>query len=254
MDDMAPAPGSAVDPGQTEEPRTPGRLHALKDKDTFIVADSRGDILGAADGLFHNDTRLLSRFRLLLGREPPSLLSGAVSADNVFFTFNGANQALPLPGGPIGPPGVLHVERKRFLWRERLFERITCVNYSRDEVLTPLSVEFGADFRDMFEVRGVKRERRGDLSAPEINGRSVAFRYVGLDAVERSSVISFSDPPVRLSGSRADYLYPCAPRGGWSSIWRSAPPPRSRPAASGSAPMRRPPAGTCAAASATGRG
>ncbi|WP_304176352.1 amylo-alpha-1,6-glucosidase [Phenylobacterium aquaticum] len=213
MDDLAPAPGSDVEQGQAEEPRTPQRLHALKDKDTFIVADSRGDILGAADGLFHNDTRLLSRFRLLLGREPPSLLSGAVSADNVFFTFNGANQELPLPGGPIGPPGVLHVERKRFLWRERLFERITCVNYSRDEVLTPLSIEFGADFRDMFEVRGAKRARRGVTFPAQVDGRTVAFRYEGLDAVERSSVITFSDPPLRLSATRADYLYPLRPEG-----------------------------------------
>jgi glycogen debranching enzyme len=53
----------------------------------------------------------------------------------------------------MGPPGVLHIERKRFLWGERLFERICCVNYSRDTVLLPLTLEFDADFKDMFEVR-----------------------------------------------------------------------------------------------------
>ena len=207
MDDLAPAPESGVEQGVIEEPRTPHRLHALKDRDTFIVADDYGDIAGGGDGLFHNDTRILSRFRLLLGGRPASLLSAGIAQDNVFFTFNGANQALPYPGGPVGPPGVLHVERKRFLWEERLYERIACMNYSRDVVLLPLTIEFAADFRDMFEVRGMKRHQRGLLLPPELDGRRARFRYEGLDRVERSSVISFSDPPGRLSPGRAEYMY-----------------------------------------------
>jgi len=213
MDDLAPAPEAVLEQGETGEARVPHRLYALKDKDTFVVADAFGDILGAADGLFHNDTRILSRFRLLLGDRPPSLLSAAIAQDNVFFTSNGANQALPYPGGPVGPPGVLHVERKRFLWQERLFERIRCKNYSRDVVLLPLSLEFGADFHDMFEVRGMKRAKRGYLRAPELDGRSVRFRYEGLDQVERTSLIAFSDPPGRLSSYRADYMYSLQPEG-----------------------------------------
>lgn len=213
MDDLAPAPDAPVETGDTGEPRVPYRLFALKDKDTFVVADAFGDIVGTGDGLFHNDTRILSTFRLLLGGRPPSLLSAAIGQDNVFFTSHGANQALPYPGGPVGPPGVLHVERKRFLWEERLYERICCVNYSRDVVLIPLSVEFAADFRDMFEVRGLHREHRGLLHPPEIDGRSVCFRYEGLDKVERCSVIAFSDPPARISGHRADYMYSLQPEG-----------------------------------------
>ncbi len=213
MDDLAPAPDAPVETGETGEPRVPHRLFALKDKDTFVVADAFGDIIGAGDGLFHNDTRILSTFRLLLGGRPPSLLSAAIAQDNVFFTSHGANQALPYPGGRVGPPGVLHVERKRFLWEERLYERICCVNYSRDVVLIPLSVEFGADFRDMFEVRGLHRDKRGRLHPPTVDGRSVRFRYDGLDGVERTSLITFSDPPARISGQRADYMYSLQPEG-----------------------------------------
>src|ERR1700742_1593282 len=123
MDDLAPAPGAPAEQGEVKEPRVPHRLFALKDEDTFLVADAFGDILGAGDGLFHNDTRIISRWRLLLAGKPPSLLSSALAQDNVFFTFNGANQALPYPGGPVGPPGILHVERKRFFWEERLYEK-----------------------------------------------------------------------------------------------------------------------------------
>ena len=113
----------------------------------------------------------------------------------------------------MAPPGVLHIERKRFLWEERLYERITLVNYSRDEVIIPLTIEFGADFRDMFEVRGMRRKARGRLDPPELDGRSVRFSYCGLDGVERASVIAFSDPPGRLREHSAEYMYPMRPEG-----------------------------------------
>ena len=99
------------------------------------------------------------------------------------------------------------VERKRFLWEERLYERITCTNYSRDVVILPLAIEYGADFHDMFEVRGMKRARRGYQQGPQLVGRSVRFVYEGLDQVERTSIIAFSDPPARLSASRAEFMY-----------------------------------------------
>jgi len=205
--DLAPSPEAPVEWGEMEEPRLPARLHALKDRDTFVVADSLGDILGLADGLFHDDTRILSRWRLRLGANSPTLLSGAVSQDNVFFSSHMVNGALVTPGGPVGPPGVLHVERKRFLWEERLYERITIVNYSRSVVILPLAFEFDVDFRDMFEVRGAVRRARGTHFPVEVGERSVRFRYEGLDKVERCSSIIFSDPPSKLSADHAEFLY-----------------------------------------------
>lgn len=213
MDDLGAAPAAIGQLGETHEPRVPAKLYALKDRDTFIVADALGDIAGQGDGLFHDDTRLLSRFRLLLGNQPPSLLSAAISRDNVYFTSHCSNQNLPIPGGPVAPPGVLHVERKRFLWQDRLYERIKLVNYSRDEVIVPLVVEFAADFHDMFEVRGLRRPRQGDRQPPQFDGRSIRFGYMGLDGKERASVISFSDPPGRLTETRAEFMYPLRPEG-----------------------------------------
>ncbi len=213
MDDLAPAPEAPVALGETGEPRVPHRLYALKDKDVFMVADAFGDIVGQGDGLFHDDTRILSRFQLLLGSHSPSLLSAAIGRDNVFFTSHTANQNMPFPGGPVAPPGVLHIERKRFLWDRRLYERICLMNYSRDEVIIPLVFEFDADFRDMFEVRGLTRAKRGRHHAAEVGERSVTFRYDGLDGIERTSVVTFSDPPGRLSSNRAEYFYPLGPEG-----------------------------------------
>src|SRR5690606_32622319 len=144
-----------------EEHRNEGplRMLALKAGDCFLVADGHGDILGGPDGLFHADTRTLSRLRLLIGGSSPTLLSSGVSSDNVVFTFHGANRPLPPAGGRVVAPGGLHVERQRLVQGDRLYERIRLTNHGLDEVLAPLSIEFGADFRDIFEVRGQPRRR-----------------------------------------------------------------------------------------------
>jgi glycogen debranching enzyme len=190
----------------------PLRMLALKDGDCFLVADGHGDILGGSDGLFHADTRVLSRLRLLIGGRSPTLLSSGVSSDNVVFTFHGANRPLPPAGGRTVPPGVLHVERQRLVRGARMFECIRLTNHGLDEVLAPMSIEFGADFRDIFEVRGQTRRKRGALERPQPDGRHVTFRYEGLDGVVRTSVIAFSEPPARLFPDRADFLASFQPR------------------------------------------
>ncbi|NBB16266.1 amylo-alpha-1,6-glucosidase, partial [Caulobacter sp. SLTY] len=190
----------------------PLKMLALKAGDCFLVADGHGDILGGSDGLFQADTRTLSRLRLLIGGSSPTVLSSGVSADNVMFTFHGANRPLPPAGGRVVAPGVLHVERQRLVHGERLYERIRLTNHGLDEVLAPVSVEFAADFRDIFEVRGNTRRRRGRLERPTLDGRTVSFRYEGLDGVTRTSVISFSEPPARLTIERADFLAAFGPR------------------------------------------
>src|ERR1700759_187720 len=115
----------------------------------------------------------------MLGSEPPSLLSAAIGTDIVFSTPHTAIQNLPFPGGPVAPPGVLHIMRKRFLWEDRLFECVRMVNYSRDAVVIPLLIQYDADFRDMFDVRGLKRDKRGTVHPPQMDGRSVALSYTG---------------------------------------------------------------------------
>ena len=161
VDELAPNVHGPIEWGEVEEPRTPQRMFALKDRDTFVVADSHGDILGAGDGVFHDDTRILSRWELLVDDARPTLLSGAISQDNVVFTAQSLNKALPAPGGPVTPPGILHIERKRFVWEERIYERVIISNYGTEAVTLPLAFEFDADFHDMFEARGARRPRRG---------------------------------------------------------------------------------------------
>ena len=79
-------------------PREPHRQFALKHEDCFVVADGYGDIRGTGDGLFRDDTRVLSRFRLFVGGRMPSLLGASLSQDNILFTANLTNLPLTAPG------------------------------------------------------------------------------------------------------------------------------------------------------------
>jgi glycogen debranching enzyme len=205
VNDVSNAADAPVEWGEIEEPRIPQRLYALKNRDTFLVADSHGDIVGAADGLFHNDTRILSRWELRLADHTPMLLSGSVSQDNVYFTSHCLNRAIPAPGGPDAPQGIVHIQRKRFLWDERLYEQIRVTNYGRRTVELPIGLNFAADFRDMFEVRGARRQRRGQTMGPELGDACVRFRYDGLDGETRTCVVKFSDPPTALTENQASF-------------------------------------------------
>jgi glycogen debranching enzyme len=193
------------------EARGPIGLFALKHDDTFLVADSIGDIWGGVDGLFRDDTRVLSRFRLSIGGAAPSLLGSGVSHDNVFFRANVTNRPLPQLGDHSYPENVIHVERARFLWRERLYERLTLTNYGERDVPAALVLEFGADFVDIFEVRGYARAARGRLLPNEVSREGVLLRYEGLDNVVRASQLAFSHAPQRLTETRAEFA-PVLPR------------------------------------------
>ena len=72
--------------GESVEATGLEQLMALKEGDTFLVADGWGDMKGGADGLFAGDTRVLSRWAMTVGLLKPSRLSSGVSQDNVFFS------------------------------------------------------------------------------------------------------------------------------------------------------------------------
>lgn len=211
--DPTPAPANVPEQPGTTEQRIPFRLFALKEGDTYMVADAYGDILGAGDGLFRNDTRMLSRWKMTLGGKQPNLLGAAVAQDNVFFTSNLSNRPLPELGGQSTPEGVIHVERARFLWGDRLYERWTLTNYDDQDAVVPLEIEFGSDFLDMFEVRGMRRLHRGRNLPSSISDRAVVFGYEGLDKVVRTSVLTFSEAPARLIERRAEFRIELPKRG-----------------------------------------
>jgi glycogen debranching enzyme len=191
-------------------PREPHRQFALKHEDCFVVADEHGDIQGSGDGLFRNDTRVLSRLKLYVNGSQPALLGASLSQDNILFTANLSNR-VQTNDNPI-PHGVVHIERSRLLWQDRMYEQVAITNYWGRQLVVPVRFEFSADFRDMFEVRGTTRSRRGRAHDADVSKSWVSYLYEGLDSVVRRSTIAFSHTPDSLDMGQAEFSVTVGPR------------------------------------------
>jgi glycogen debranching enzyme len=161
---------------QERRPRT------LKHGETFAVFDHNGDIvqgLASPEGLFHADTRHLSRSTLTLGGRRPLLLSSTLRADNATLTCDLTNPDLFEGERLVLEHDIIHIRRTKFLWQGGCYERLGISNYSSAEQQLNLQLSVGADFADLFEVRGSRRERRGILHEPEIGPDQVLFMPTG---------------------------------------------------------------------------
>src|SRR5919197_194266 len=144
--------------------RLDDRTRVLKHGDTFAVFDRFGDIEAPGPpelGIYHQDTRFLSRLALRLGRNRPLLLSSTVKDDNALLTVDLTNPDFTIDGQVTVPRGTLHIFRTMFLWQGTCYERLRVYNYGLMPLDIPLYLQFDSDFADIFEVRGVRRERRG---------------------------------------------------------------------------------------------
>jgi glycogen debranching enzyme len=178
----------------------------LKDANTFLLADALGDIQGSDDGLFTNDTRILSRYELKIAGRRPSLLGAAVNQDNTLFTAHLTNRPLPALGEHSIPQGVIHIERNRFLCDGCLYEQLKFTNFSDENAQVPLKLQFAADFVDIFEVQGLVRKARGDYLPSSVDDRTIRLAYRGRDALVRSTRIKFSQSPRAVSAEEAEFF------------------------------------------------
>src|SRR5688500_12975575 len=107
------------------------------------------------------------------------------------------NPALGLDGGQTILTNTLSLRRNRLL-SGGMRERIGLYNYSSSSVSLRLRIDLGADFRDMFDIRGFPRNRRGTMHEPEMRDGLLTLRYSGLDGKERHTSISFDPSPTHF--------------------------------------------------------
>jgi len=208
----AEAPLEAAFTITASEPARPPR--ALKYGDTFIVLDGRGDISassGDSAGLFHDDTRHLSRLELLVNGTPPLLLGSNLRDDNSAFSVDLTNPDLMDGQHIVLEKDRVHILRTIFLWRGTAYQRLGVRNYGDQAVDLQLSVLFENDFADLFEVRGAHRARRGTATAKLHGDDRVLLVYQGLDAKTRRTALNFDPPPNRLTTAAAAYDLHLAP-------------------------------------------
>lgn len=186
--------------------RTSGPHRVLKQGEAFGVFDQYGDIVpGEEQGIYYKGTRYLSGLELLLAGHRPLLLSSTVSDDNAAFVADFTNLDVCRDGRVELPHGTIHLLRSRVLADGYAVDRIRASNHSRRTVEIPIAVRYHADFADVFEVRGMTRQAKGEM-LPVRAGTECVLGYRGLDGVERRTCLGWSRPPDAVDAGHAEFL------------------------------------------------
>jgi glycogen debranching enzyme len=175
----------------------------LKHDDAFLIVNRLGEIHATGrgeQGIYYRGTRHVSRLSLRFARRPSMLLCSSVLENNLFLAVDLSNAEMNLDGRVV-PHGTIHLGRRALLRDGCYFERVHVRNYSGREVHFPLTLEFDADFADIFEVRGTERLKRGERKPAELADMSVRLPYVGLDGCERSTEFTFARKPDHVAAN-----------------------------------------------------
>ncbi len=182
------------------------RIQVLKSNDGFAVFSRHGEVGRAGlgeHGLYFLGLRHLSQWEILFEDREPMLLNSTVRPDNGRLVVDLTTPPLSQDGALWLPRGVIHLRRELVAHDSVLAERLTLTSYHGETGRFRIAYRFGSDFRDIFEVRGMRRDRRGDDRPPEISADAVVLGYRGLDGVLRRTRIGFSPAPASLSAERA---------------------------------------------------
>jgi glycogen debranching enzyme len=169
---------------------------AVKEGETFLYSDLEGNLDHGGDyglGLYSKDTRFLSHFRMTVSGRDPVLLSS--SSERAYMSYVDLTNPDLYEGEVLSvPQQTLNIRRIRAI-NGRLFERVRVKNYNAFAVSIDLEFVFGADFADIFEVRGMLQEQHAPPEDPSVLDGRIEFGADGLDHVRRITRIAFGAQP-----------------------------------------------------------
>jgi glycogen debranching enzyme len=187
----------------------------------FLITDQHGNITAPCQqsplGLFYDDTRFLSHYELKVRSGPPSLLSVQVS-HSYGGQFDLAITDADFGGDSWDPKNCVHIQRQVLL-SDSMIERVTLSNYLPKAIDYWLELSLAADFADIFEVRGWKRDRPGQYYEPQANHSSIRFPYRGADNALIETIIKFHEPPTEIHAKGARWKMDLPPKGHFQVEW-----------------------------------
>jgi glycogen debranching enzyme len=181
----------------------------LKDGGVYLVTRPDGDIPEGGPhgyGLYYHDCRFLSTYTLTLdGRGPIVLVSTGSSGYAGIFELT--NPELPSEGGGTLDRHELAVRWDRVVegGGPAVHESLRVHNYGAAPVDVILALTFGADFADVFTVRGLADAPRGQRHPARWAGGVLHLRYDGLDELRRATEIRFFRAPDHAEGGCARF-------------------------------------------------
>lgn len=179
----------------------------LKCGDAFLITNVRGDLAASRQemGLFWHGTRFLRTCNLSLEGRPLMALSHHVATMGDACQIDLTNVPLTAARDLAIEQGEIHVNRSIELHSDSLTQTLTVTSFHGVSVPVTFSLKLDADFTDLFEVRGITRERRGALQPIRANKQAMVFGYQGLDNVEREARIEVEPAASRVLPGRIDW-------------------------------------------------
>jgi glycogen debranching enzyme len=186
----------------------------LKDGETFAMLDSRGEISPEThpdSGIFHRGARHVSRLQLLLWGQPPAVLSSTERGEMGVHVSHLSSSSAPHAGGDSPPPGAVHLERSTLLTPTACLQQVSFTSFEPGVLAVPLTLRFDADFRDIFEVRGVRRPARG-RTVHSCGSDGLLWVYHGLDGEDRCTALQLSGKVQEVGDTHLSLMLHLEPR------------------------------------------
>lgn len=146
-------------------------------------------------GFYYADTRFLSCLELRLNGTEPIFLSRSVR-DSHIAQVELTNKDF-ISKGQLVPLHTIHLRLLRLV-KDGFYQRLRLINFNQYPVELTLRFRLGADFADIFEVRGTSRQVRGQRLKPELSLQGIGLGYQGRDGVVRKTRIYFAPAPSRI--------------------------------------------------------
>src|SRR5215831_1320802 len=186
----------------------------VKREDAFFVADHHGDFPEMPEsefGFYVGGTRFLRSLELRVHGQRPVLLKASVSDEDRQVAVDLTNPDL-FHGEILVLKGrLIRLARRLLLTPTELTQVLTVENFSTVPHELVLSWHYVADFADVFEVRGMVRERRGESLPTSVDKGNVRLSYEGLDKAIRVTTLAFDPVPERLSSGVARHRFVLPP-------------------------------------------
>lgn len=175
---------------------------ALSDSSTFYVSRFDGSVAAATEGLglYRGDTRHISRLELFLWGQPPQLLS-YTDTEPYEASILLTNPSSTTDDGIDAPAGSVSINR-HIVVAGAVFEQLDITSYHRLPLSLTLELRVEADFADIFEVRGLRHERRGLIEARCTPG-ALTFSYTGAQGFQRTTTVACDARPGAAAEARA---------------------------------------------------
>ena len=191
---------------------TDEHVHVLNHSNSFCLLDRWGNIYNhgkLVQGIYHQGTRFISRLILTINGEKPLLLGSAIKEDNDVLSVDLSNPFLEECGIQ---DNTVHIFRNQFVREGEYHEKINCRHFGDHPCSFTLNLSFNGDFKDIFEIRGLKRQVVSNTVETRKYADGISLHYTGLDKVERTALIKFNTSvPFTIEDRKVDFFVDIAP-------------------------------------------